>query len=168
MHPSFVPTLPGFLFLQRLVVAAFLGGLLGFERELKARAAGLRTHILVSIGACLFTLCGSYGIPVGSGAGGIRVDLARVASQVVVGIGFLGGGVILRHGDHVKGLTTAASLWVAAALGLACGLGFYLPAFCAAGVAILALVLLKPLERHLQALAARLRQRHPPDTDDQV
>ena len=164
-----MPSLPGFLFLQRIVVAAFLGGLIGFEREVKARAAGLRTHILVGVGACLFTLCGTYGIPLEAahGAAGARVDLARVASQIVVGIGFLGGGVILRHGDHVRGLTTAASLWVAAALGLACGLGFYLPAFCAEAISILCLVLLKPFERHLQSLAARLREREPPDTDDQ-
>ena len=165
-----MPHLPGFLFLQRLIVAAFLGGLLGFERELKARAAGLRTHILVGVGACLFALCGSYGIPLDQAVAGsaTRVDLSRVASQIVVGIGFLGGGVILRHGDHVRGLTTAASLWVAAALGLACGLGFYLAAFCAAGVAILALVLLKPLERHLQQVAAKLREKDPDDTDDQT
>jgi putative Mg2+ transporter-C (MgtC) family protein len=97
----------------------------------------------------------------------VRVDLARVASQIVVGIGFLGGGVILRHGDHVRGLTTAASLWLAAALGLACGLGFYVAAICAEGIAILCLVLLKPFERHLQSIAARLREKQPPDTDDQ-
>ena len=122
----------------RLLAAAGLGAALGVERELNAQPAGFRTHLLVSLGAALFTV---------AGADLADADPARVAAQVVTGIGFLGAGAILRDGGTVKGLTTAASLWVTAAVGLACGLGSILLAALASGLALLALVLLKLLER---------------------
>jgi putative Mg2+ transporter-C (MgtC) family protein len=122
----------------RLLAAAGLGAALGVERELNAQPAGFRTHLLVSLGAGLFTV---------AGAGLADADPARVAAQVVTGIGFLGAGAILRDGGTVKGLTTAASLWVTAAVGLACGLGSILLAALTTAVALLALGLLKVLER---------------------
>lgn len=136
----------------RIVLAAALGGALGFERELRDQPAGLRTHILVSLGACLFTLAGvfaflEYG---GSADSSGRFDVSRIASQVVVGIGFLGGGTILRDRGAVRGLTTAANLWVTAAVGLAVGLGFYVGAGVAALISLLSLAGLKPVGRKLQ------------------
>lgn len=122
----------------RLLAAGGLGAALGLERELSAQPAGFRTHLLVSLGAALFAVAGS------DVAG---ADPARVAAQVVTGIGFLGAGAILREGGSVKGLTTAASLWVTAAAGLACGLGRPGVAAIATGIALVALVVLKRLER---------------------
>jgi len=106
--------------LGRLLVAAVLGGAIGAERELNDQAAGLRTHMLLTIGACLFTVISAYGF-----GGGPR-DPSRLAAQIVTGIGFLGGGAIVRHGLTVKGLTTAASIWATAAVGVAVGAGRYL------------------------------------------
>lgn len=146
----------------RILVAAALGAVVGLERELKDQPAGLRTHILVSIGACLFTLVSAYGFAdvLGAPAGRqVRTDVTRIASQVVVGIGFLGGGTILRHGATVRGLTTAASLWVTAAVGLAVGAGFYLGAGVVAGIALFSLAVLKPIER---TIVRGLRQEDEP------
>ena len=106
--------------LGRLLLAAVLGGAIGAERELNDQAAGLRTHMLLTIGACLFTLVSAYGF--GQGAG---TDPSRLAAQIVTGIGFLGGGAIVRHGLTVKGLTTAASIWATASVGVAIGAGRY-------------------------------------------
>jgi putative Mg2+ transporter-C (MgtC) family protein len=106
--------------LGRLLLAAVLGGAIGAERELNDQAAGLRTHMLLTIGACLFTLVSAYGF----GAG--PRDPSRLAAQIVTGIGFLGGGAIVRHGLTVKGLTTAASIWATASVGVAVGAGRYL------------------------------------------
>ena len=97
-----------------------LGGAIGAERELNDQAAGLRTHMLLTIGACLFTLISAYGF-----GGGIGTDPSRLAAQIVTGIGFLGGGAIVRHGLTVKGLTTAASIWATASVGVAIGAGSY-------------------------------------------
>lgn len=107
--------------LGRLLLAAVLGGAIGAERELNDQAAGLRTHMLLTIGACLFTLVSAYGF--GSGIG---TDPSRLAAQIVTGIGFLGGGAIVRHGLTVKGLTTAASIWATASVGVAVGAGSYI------------------------------------------
>ncbi len=106
--------------LGRLLLAAVLGGAIGAERELNDQAAGLRTHMLLTIGACLFTLVSAYGF-----GGGIGTDPSRLAAQIVTGIGFLGGGAIVRHGLTVKGLTTAASIWATASVGVAIGAGRY-------------------------------------------
>jgi putative Mg2+ transporter-C (MgtC) family protein len=109
-----------FELLGRLLLAAVLGGAIGAERELNDQAAGLRTHMLLTIGACLFTLISAYGFN-----GGIGTDPSRIAAQIVTGIGFLGGGAIVRHGLTVKGLTTAASIWATASVGVAVGAGSY-------------------------------------------
>jgi putative Mg2+ transporter-C (MgtC) family protein len=104
--------------LARLLLAAVLGGAIGAERELNDQPAGLRTHMLLTIGACLFTLISAYGFGRGS-------DPSRIAAQIVTGIGFLGGGAIVRHGLTVKGVTTAASIWATASVGVAIGAGSY-------------------------------------------
>ncbi len=111
--------------LFRILLAVVLGGLVGFERQYHGRAAGLRTHILVCLGAALITLS-SIGLLFAEVAAGsvIRSDPARVAAGVITGIGFLGGGVIMRTRDQVRGLTTAASIWFTAGLGVIIGLGF--------------------------------------------
>lgn len=135
----------------RLLLATFLGGVLGVEREARNQAAGLRTHTLVALGACCFTLASVYTEAMLGPSANPRAeaDISRIASQVVVGIGFLGAGVIMRHGGSVKGLTTAANLWVTAAVGLACGLGLYVAAGATTGLALLSLVLLRPVARKL-------------------
>jgi putative Mg2+ transporter-C (MgtC) family protein len=126
--------------LLRVAVAGALGGAIGLERELDEKAAGLRTHMLVSIGSALFTLVGAYGF---AGFSSGSVDPSRIAAQIVTGIGFLGAGVIFRQGFTVRGLTTAASLWLVAAVGMAAGAGFWKGAVIAAGVGLIAL---RPLE----------------------
>ena len=105
-------------FILRLFIAGLLGGLIGFEREVRAKEAGLRTHFIVALGSALFMIISQYAF-----AG--RYDAARVAAQVVSGIGFIGAGVIIFQKNVVRGVTTAAGLWVAAAIGLACGAGMY-------------------------------------------
>ncbi len=137
--------------LLRIGLAALLGGILGLEREWRGHHAGFRTHILVAVGACLFTLVGVDGLRPDAntpGAGEIfQVDPARLPSQIVVGVGFLGGGAILKTGGWVKGLTTAANLWLAAALGLASGSGYYFGAVTCALISLIALAGLRPIER---------------------
>jgi putative Mg2+ transporter-C (MgtC) family protein len=126
--------------LVRIAVAAGLGGVVGLERELDEQAAGLRTHMLVAVGSAVFTLVGAYGF---SDFPARNVDPTRVAAQVVTGIGFLGAGLIFRQGFTIRGLTTAASLWLVAAIGVAAGAGFWKGAVIAT---IVALVSLRPLE----------------------
>ncbi len=121
-------------FILRLVAAGVLGGIIGFEREYRSKEAGIRTHFLVALGSALFMIISQYGfggVPAG------RFDAARVAAQVVTGIGFIGAGVIIFQRNSLRGLTTAAGLWVTAAIGLACGGGMYI-----IGAATTALVLL--------------------------
>lgn len=127
--------------IARLLLSMVLGGVIGFERELWEKPAGFRTHILVALGAALFTVISMYGF-FGSGA-----DPARVASNIVVGIGFLGAGTIWRHGTGVQGLTTAASLWTVAAIGMAAGVGFYLVAAAATLAVAAVLFLFKRVEQ---------------------
>ena len=125
----------------RLCLAAFLGAVLGFEREWRKKYAGLRTNILIAIGSALFTMM-SIDLSISSGG-----DATRVASQIVTGIGFLGAGAIMRTGIGVKGLTTAAMIWVNAAIGVAVGGGEYALAVISTVVTLLVLVLLNPVER---------------------
>lgn len=138
--------------LWRLLLAAACGGAVGFEREAGGQDAGLRTHVLVALGAALFGLVSVAGFddhvrP--ASATNVQVDVTRVASYVAAGVGFIGGGAILKHRTGISGLTTAGSLWVAAAAGLACGVGLWLPPLFAVGIALLALVVLKPVSRWL-------------------
>jgi putative Mg2+ transporter-C (MgtC) family protein len=116
----------------RLLLAALLGGAVGAERELADQPAGLRTHMLLTVGACLFTLVSAYGF-------GGSADPSRLAAQIVTGIGFLGGGAIVRYGLTVRGLTTAASIWATASIGVTVGAGRYL---LAGGATILVVVTL--------------------------
>jgi putative Mg2+ transporter-C (MgtC) family protein len=124
----------------QIAVAAALGAALGLEREVNAQPAGLRTHMLVSMGAAVFTL---------AGAGFLNSDPTRIAAQVVTGIGFLGGGAILREGATVRGLTTAASLWVTAAIGVAVGLERWSAALFTAALGLVTLAVVKYFEREV-------------------
>ena len=126
----------------RLVVAMILGALIGTERELRAKDAGFRTHFLVALGSALFCIVSQFGFPEG-----LR-DSSRVAAQVVSGIGFLGAGTIILQRSKVRGLTTAAGLWVTAAIGLACGTGLYLIATITTLLVLLGLELLILLFPH--------------------
>lgn len=130
----------------RVAAAIVLGGLVGFEREFSDQPAGFRTHILVSLGAMLFTVVGAYGIREFA-SDDINFDPTRIAAQVVSGIGFLGAGAILREGLNVKGLTTAAALWVTAAIGVAVGFGYWVGATLTTLGAVIALYGLKRLGR---------------------
>jgi putative Mg2+ transporter-C (MgtC) family protein len=127
--------------LARLSLAAVLGGAIGFERELRDREAGLRTHLLVCLGSALFTIVSAYGFRefLTSGDQVIRADPTRIAAQIVTGIGFLGAGAIIRQGLSVRGLTTAATLWVSAAIGIAAGAGYYPGAVLGTVVTLIAL-----------------------------
>ncbi|MEM4264119.1 MAG: MgtC/SapB family protein [Candidatus Woesearchaeota archaeon] len=117
----------------RLLVSLAFGVVLGFERETKATAAGLRTHALVALGATIFTLASIF-------FSGPNVDMSRIAGQIVVGIGFIGAGVIYKSQEHIFGLSTAASLWVAAGLGLLAGIGEFFVGTIALVLAITVLV----------------------------
>lgn len=131
----------------RLAVAAILGGLIGIERDYRSKDAGFRTHVLVALGSALFMLVSQYGFTniIAHGAVG-RFDPSRVAAQVVSGMGFLGAGCIILQKNVVKGLTTAAGLWVTSAIGLACGSGMYLPSLVAT---LILLVCLEAVNNHL-------------------
>ncbi|MDR7402767.1 MAG: MgtC/SapB family protein [Armatimonadota bacterium] len=127
----------------RLGLALVLGGLIGWQRESAEKPAGFRTHILVCVGAALFTLISAVGF-FGTGA-----DPARVASNIVVGIGFLGAGTIWRTGASVQGLTTAASLWTVAAIGTAVGVGYYIGAILTTAIVAAVLTLFKGFEARI-------------------
>jgi putative Mg2+ transporter-C (MgtC) family protein len=145
--------------LLRLLLSALLAGAIGIERELREQEAGLRTHMLVCVGATMFMLVGVYGwsdYRLGNDIG-VVVDPSRVASYVVSGIGFLGAGAIIRHGINVRGLTTAASLWVVAAIGVAVGAGMYELSVATTALVILALW---PLAQAKNLLAGRQASSH--------
>lgn len=125
--------LPDTDILIRLLLAAVLGSLIGFERERLLWAAGIRTHMLVCVGACLFMIVSAYGFGTVLGPN-VVLDPSRVAAQVVSGIGFLGAGAILARGEIIKGLTTAASIWTVAAIGLSVGGGLYFAAVVSTAV----------------------------------
>ncbi|HET9604798.1 MAG TPA: MgtC/SapB family protein [Gemmatimonadales bacterium] len=135
----------------RLLLAAALGSVIGLERERLLWAAGLRTHMLVSVGSTLVMIVSAYGFAGVVNTPGVSLDPSRVAAQVVSGIGFLGAGTILLRQEVIRGLTTAASLWAVAAIGLAVGGGLYFPAVAATALILLILLGLKPLERRLFA-----------------
>jgi putative Mg2+ transporter-C (MgtC) family protein len=126
-------------FILRLLVAAGLGALLGLEREFRHKPAGLRTNILIALGSALFTAL-SIRLAVISGTPD------RIAAQVVTGVGFLGGGAILRSGRNVHGMTTAATIWVNAAIGMAAGSGAFGMAAAGTGIALAVLLMLPPIE----------------------
>jgi putative Mg2+ transporter-C (MgtC) family protein len=137
-----MPPIADIELIRRLITAALLGAALGFERELRQKDAGLRTNILISVGAALFTL---MSIEISGPSG----DPGRIAAQIVTGIGFLGAGAIIRTDGGIQGLTTAATVWVNAAVGVAAGGGQYHLAFIATGITLTALLVLQPIERIL-------------------
>jgi len=131
----------------RIILSVVLGFIIGLEREITNKSAGLRTNILVCVGSCLFTILSLYGFsnalsiyPMG--------DPARVAAQILTGIGFIGGGTVLRHGTSIYGLTTAATLWVTASVGMACGCGKFSIAILCAIVSVAILTLIRIFERN--------------------
>jgi putative Mg2+ transporter-C (MgtC) family protein len=137
----------------RLAIAMVVGGAIGLEREVTGQMAGLRTHMSVALGAALFAIVSAYGFTEfvqSRAASNYQVDVTRVASNVVTGVGFLGGGAIIKLGASVRGLTTAASLWVTAAIGLAIGLGSYLTGTVSALALIFALTVLRGRRRWLR------------------
>lgn len=133
----------------RLLLASLLGALIGLEREIHGRTAGFRTHLLVSLGSALFVVVsinfyrvfGNF-----SGLVAVGVDPGRIAAQVVVGIGFLGAGAIIREKASVRGLTTAACLWIAASIGVACGAGLFVLSLLVTSIALISLIALKRIE----------------------
>jgi putative Mg2+ transporter-C (MgtC) family protein len=140
--------------LGRLVAAAVLGAAIGLERESRDQPAGLRTHLLVSVGAALFTLVSAYAFsefrrPAPGGGLQTAVDPTRIAAQIVTGIGFLGAGAIIRQGLSVRGLTTAAALWISAAIGMASGAGYYLGAVATTILVLGSLVGLRTVRERL-------------------
>ena len=157
---SSIPALDGWDAFLRLMFACALGALIGFERELRDREAGIRTHLLVSLGSALFTIVSAYGFHafLASGDNVVRADPSRIAAQIVTGIGFLGAGAIIREGLSVRGLTTAATLWVVAAIGMSCGAGYYWPAAATTGLTLFALW-------PLRILAYRFIERIKPEED---
>lgn len=134
----------------RLVAAGLMGGLIGLEREFRAKEAGVRTHFIVALGSALFMIISQYAFV------GHQHDAARVAAQVVSGIGFIGAGVIIFQKNAVRGITTAAGLWVAAAIGLACGAGMYALAAAAAILTILVLELMNLVNKYFTEKIAEL------------
>ena len=144
--------------IRRLLLAAVLGALLGLERELRQKSAGLRTNILIAVGSALFTIASIVLAPAGA-------DPTRIAAQIVTGVGFLGAGAIMRTGEHVQGLTTAAAVWVNAAVGVAAGGGHYHLAFLGAAVTLLVLIVLPPIEGFIDRRFARKPGWHPDDAE---
>ncbi len=153
-------------FIIRLFAALIMGFALGLERELTNKYAGLRTHILVCLGACVFTLLSIYGFPtfadgdnvIVSQATGVR-DTARIAAQIVTGIGFIGAGTVLRNGPMVFGLTTAATLWIAASIGMACGAGMFDVAIVSTVISVAVLTLIRIFEKQILPTSAKQAKR---------
>jgi putative Mg2+ transporter-C (MgtC) family protein len=143
----------------RLGLAALLGALLGFEREFDGNFAGLRTHLLLTLGAALFavvSVAGFESLVAERNATNVTVDVTRIAAYIAPGVGFIGGGAILKSDGRIRGLTTAATLWTAAGIGVAAGVGFWLAAVVATAIALFALEALQPISRW----AARLGERY--------
>lgn len=138
-----------------MVIALVIGLVLGAERQYRGHPAGLRTMALISAGSCMFTALGL--IPEFGG----KTDPTRIAAQVVTGVGFLGAGSILRQGEEVRGLTTAASIWVVASLGMAIGFGYYTVTAITALLVLIILVVLKPLEDHVFPVRRNRRRDDP-------
>ncbi|MBQ8476783.1 MgtC/SapB family protein [bacterium] len=137
----------------RILLAILLAFIPGMERELTGKFAGLRTHILVCVGACVFTILSLYGFQFSIHAQGVMVqdDPARIAAQVITGIGFIGAGTVMRHGSNVSGITTAATLWVCAAIGMSCGCGQYVTAIVASFATLMVLISIRALEKNFLA-----------------
>jgi putative Mg2+ transporter-C (MgtC) family protein len=147
---TFIPESVSGNLLIRLAAACLLGGVIGFERDIHGRAAGLRTNMLVSMGSALFMLLSVAMAQIyspGSGSTGLRVDPSRIAAQIVTGIGFLGAGAIIKAGFNIRGLTTAACLWVSAGVGMAAGAGLFEMAVFVTLIGLFVLVAVNRFER---------------------
>ncbi|MEE8429153.1 MAG: MgtC/SapB family protein [Gammaproteobacteria bacterium] len=140
-----------------IILAAFLGAAIGLERELSGKSAGLRTNLLICLGAAVFTIISKRMVVVDEGS------TTRIAAQIVTGVGFLGAGAVIQDRRGVHGLTTAATIWLVASIGMACGAGFYTLAVVSTLIAIVVLVGLLKLSKPL----ARYVQKHKTETDDQ-
>jgi putative Mg2+ transporter-C (MgtC) family protein len=151
-------TIPLWEVVLRLVLASLLCGAIGFEREVRDQPAGFRTHILLGLGAALFTLVSAYGFEpftqAALGSRGLQFDPTRIAAQIVAGVGFLGAGAIIRQGRDIRGLTTAASLWAVSAIGMAVGAGYL---FGAATATLLAIATLQALRRFRSSVISPMR-----------
>jgi putative Mg2+ transporter-C (MgtC) family protein len=145
----------------QITLAALLGGIIGIEREWRGRPAGFRTNILISLGACLFTILSIEGFPVKGNA----QDTARVAAQVVSGVGFLGAGALLQTRNKTKGMTTAATIWLVAAIGMAVGVGAYFLAVFTTLLTTVVLQLLRPVSKLVEE-EGRMHKRRVHDDDD--
>ena len=137
--------------IPRLALAVVLGAVLGLERETRHKTAGLRTHTLVALGAALFTIAGAFAVV------GVQNDPSRIAAQVVTGIGFIGAGAMIRSGVTITGITTAATLWMAAAFGVAAGMGLYLVSVASGAMALIVVLAFGPLKPYV--LSPRSRRR---------
>jgi putative Mg2+ transporter-C (MgtC) family protein len=137
----------------RLLLAAALGAAIGVEREFRQKPAGLRTNMLIALGSAVLTV-----VSIELGAGGATPD--RVAAQIVTGIGFLGGGAILRSGTNIRGMTTAATIWVNAAIGMAAGAGLFVLAIMATAITLIVLAALPPVENYFENRPGAERNRH--------
>ncbi|OIP11938.1 MAG: methyltransferase [Caldiserica bacterium CG02_land_8_20_14_3_00_36_38] len=137
-----------------MLLSFLLGGLIGFERERRNRSAGLRTHVLVAVGSTLITITSIQFFKIFG-----MTDPSRIAANIVVGIGFLGAGTIMKEGLTVRGLTTAASIWVASAIGLACGLGYYYPAIITSVITFLTLIFLRNIEIGILGKKGEMKKR---------
>lgn len=154
-------------FVIRIMAAIAFGFLLGLERELTNKYAGLRTHILVCLGACIFTIVSIYGFPtfadgdnvIVNQATGIR-DTGRVAAQIVTGIGFIGAGTVLRNGPIIIGLTTAATLWISAAIGMVCGVGMFDIAAVTTIISVAVLTLIRIFEKKFIPTSTKRSKRY--------
>jgi putative Mg2+ transporter-C (MgtC) family protein len=145
----------------QITLAAVLGGIIGIEREWRGRPAGFRTNILIALGSCLFTILSIEGFPVKGNA----QDTARIAAQVVSGVGFLGAGALLQTRNKTKGMTTAATIWLVAAIGMAVGTGAYFLAVFTTVLTAVVLQLLRPVSK-LVGEEGRLHKRRAQDDDD--
>ena len=138
------------LILSRIGLSILFGFMLGFEREITGKFAGLRTHILVCTGACVFTILSIYGFKMAETAGFVGTnDPARIAAQIITGIGFIGAGTVMRSGANILGITTAATLWVCAAVGMACGTGEFSLAVIATISTMAILILIRIFEKRV-------------------
>ncbi len=164
MEPEWIALLRSFNWTQagQITLAAVLGGIIGIEREWRGRPAGFRTNILIALGSCLFTILSIEGFPVKGNA----QDTARIAAQVVSGIGFLGAGALLQTRNKTKGMTTAATIWLVAAIGMAVGVGAYFLAVFTTLLTAVVLQLLRPVSK-LVGEEGRLHKQRVHDEEDE-
>ncbi|NNU88342.1 hypothetical protein B1691_13780 [Geobacillus sp. 47C-IIb] len=146
-------TISIYTIIERTVLAAILGGIVGWERDLRDKQAGVKTHLLVSVGSALIMILSIYGFNETIGHWNARFDPARLAHGVISGIGFLGAGVIMRKSNRVSGITTAATLWVVASIGLCVGAGFYVPALVGTVIILINAFVLRGIESKLLSSA---------------